>query len=143
MSSLPNKLRTLSWVLIGAIFILAGANHLRAPESYLLIMPPYLPWPMALILVSGLAEMAGGLGMLIPATRRLAGIGLIVLLIAVFPANLSMAMHQIQLPHLEVPIALLWVRLPLQVLLIAWVWWTIRSPIPTPSTGAERCERSR
>lgn len=115
--------------------MLAGANHLRVPESYLLMMPPYLPWPMVLILVSGLAEMAGGLGMLIPATRRLAGIGLIVLLIAVFPANLYMAMHQIQLPHVEVPIALYWVRLPLQGLLIVWVWWTIRSPIPTPGNA--------
>lgn len=137
MSSLPHTLRTLSGVLIGTIFILAGANHLRVPESYLPIMPPYLPWPKVLILVSGLAEIAGGLGMLIPATKRLAGIGLIVLLIAVFPANVSMAMHQIQLPQLAVPTVVLWVRLPLQGLLIAWVWWTIRFPKRTPNTGDE------
>jgi len=137
VSSLPHTLRTLSGVLIGTIFILAGANHLRVPESYLPIMPPYLPWPKVLILVSGLAEIAGGLGMLIPATRRLAGIGLIVLLIAVFPANVSMAMHKIQLPQLAVPTVVLWVRLPLQGLLIAWVWWTIRFPKRTPNTGDE------
>jgi len=100
-------------------------------------MPPYLPWPKVLILVSGLAEIAGGLGMLIPATKRLAGIGLIVLLIAVFPANVSMAMHKIQLPQLAVPTVVLWVRLPLQGLLIAWVWWTIRFPKRTPNTGDE------
>lgn len=135
MSSLPHKLRTLSWVLIGGLFLLAGANHLRVPESYLPIMPPYLPWPKVLILVSGLAEIAGGLGMLLTATRRLAGIGLIVLLVAVFPANVSMAMHQIQLPQFEVPIALLWIRLPLQGLLIVWVWWTIRFPKRTPSNA--------
>ncbi len=132
MSSLPEKARTLSLVLIGVFFLLAGTNHLRAPEVYLPITPPYLPWPKALILISGLAEIAGGLGMLIPATKRPAGIGLILLLIAVFPANVYMAMHQIQLPHLEVPIALLWIRLPLQGLLIMWVWWTIRSPLRIP-----------
>jgi len=137
VSSLPHTLRTLSGVLIGGLFLFAGANHLRVPESYLPIMPPYLPWPKVLILVSGLAEIAGGLGMLIPATRRLAGIGLIVLLIAVFPANVYMAMHQIQLPQLAVPTVVLWVRLPLQGLLIAWVWWTIRFPKRTPNTGDE------
>lgn len=137
MSSVAKTLRTISWVLIGGVFLFAGANHVRAPEGYLPIMPPYLPWPMMLILVSGLAEMAGGLGMLIPATRRLAGISLILLLIAVFPANIYMAMHQIQLPQLAVPIALLWVRLPLQVLFIVWVWWAIKSPKQTSGHGAE------
>lgn len=132
MSSFPHILRTLSWVLIGVLFLLAGANHLRVPQSYLPIMPPFLPWPMGLIIVSGVAEMAGGLGLLIPRTRRGAGIGLILLLIAVFPANMYMAMEQIQLPNVLVPIALLWIRLPIQGLLIAWVWWTIRVPKRTP-----------
>lgn len=109
--------------LLAAFFIVAGANHLRDPGFYLPMMPPYLPWPYALVIISGVAEIAGGLGLLIPTTRRWAGWGLIVLLLAIFPANLHMALNHTQLPGLHLSPLVLWLRLPVQVVFIAWVLW--------------------
>lgn len=103
-------------------FIAAGANHFRDAEFYLAIMPPSLPWPGPLVAISGVCEIAGGLGILIPAVRRLAGFGLIALLVAVFPANIFMAMAGIQPPGVHLPEWALWARLPLQSVFIAWVW---------------------
>ena len=75
-----------------------------------------------MILISGAAEMAGGLAILVPRLRIVAGWGLIVLLVAVFPANLHMALHGWE--GVQIPAWVLWARLPFQGLLIAWVWWT-------------------
>ena len=111
------------WVL-AVFFIGAGVNHFRHPAFYQAMMPPWLPWPDALILISGVAEILGGLGVLVPRARRFAGWGLIALLVAVFPANLHLAFNQVALPGLTVPVWFQWVRLPLQALLLAWVWWT-------------------
>ncbi len=116
------------WVLV-AFFLAAGANHFRAPDFYLLMMPPWLPWPLALVYVSGAAEMLGALGVLLPATRQLAGWGLIALLVAIFPANLHMAMSGVQPAGLHAPGWVLWARLPLQAAFIAWVWWTAAAPV--------------
>ena len=71
------------WVL-AVFFIGAGVNHFRHPAFYQAMMPPWLPWPDALILISGVAEILGGLGVLVPRARRFAGWGLIALLVAVF-----------------------------------------------------------
>ena len=111
----------LRW-LLAVGFIAAGANHFRDPAFYLAIMPPYLPWPGPLVAISGLCEIAGGIGILIPATRRAAGYGLIALLVAVFPANLYMAMSNAQPPGVHLSEWALWARLPLQIIFIAWVW---------------------
>jgi uncharacterized membrane protein len=108
------------WVL-AIFFVLAGANHFLNPGPYLAMMPPYLPWPAGLVIVSGVAEIAGGLGILIPGMRRLAGWGLIALLVAVFPANVQVALHGWS--GEQIPQWLLWARLPLQPILIAWVYW--------------------
>ena len=116
--------KDLSRVLLGVLFIAAGANHFLNPAVYLRIMPPYLPWPLLLVYVSGFFEMAGGLGLLVPMLTRPAAWGLIALLVAVFPANLHMALHADGFP--QIPAALLWLRLPLQGVLIAWVWWYTR-----------------
>ena len=86
-----------------------------------MIVPPGLPSPQALVLISGIAEMAGGLGLLVPRLRAAAACGLIALLIAVFPANIYMAMSPERFAHLHVPAWALWARLPLQFLLIAAV----------------------
>lgn len=86
------------------------------------MMPPALPWPEALNYLSGAAEILGGLGLLLPPTRRAAGWGLIALLVAVFPANIYVA-TQGQMPGLEVSPLGLWLRLPFQAVFIAWVWW--------------------
>ena len=103
-------------------FIAAGANHFRDPALYLSIMPPYLPWPGLLVAISGVCEIAGGIGTVISSVRRFAGIGLIILLIAVFPANIFMATSGVQPDSVHLPEWALWARLPLQLVLIAWVW---------------------
>lgn len=114
-------LKKISYWLLVVFFVAAGANHFISPKFYLSIMPPGLPWPLGLVYISGAAEIAGGIGILIPATRRLAGWGLIALLIAVFPANIHLALHGM---GDSVARWLLWARLPLQIVFIAWVYWT-------------------
>ena len=110
-----------SIVLIAGLFIVAGANHFVSPNFYLKIMPPYVPWPLALIYVSGFFEIVGGVGVAVSRLRWAAGWGLVALLVAVFPANVHMALHAED--YANVPHWALIARLPLQFLLIAWVWW--------------------
>lgn len=107
-------------VIFAVLFIAAGANHFLNPKFYLSIMPPYLPWPYALVIVSGIAEVVLGIGLLIPQTSKYAAWGLILLLIAVLPANVHMATHPDLYP--AIPTVALWLRLPLQGLLIAWAY---------------------
>jgi uncharacterized membrane protein len=107
---------------IAILFIGAGIRHFVRPAPYAGIVPYMLPHPLVLVYVSGLAELAGGIGVLFPQVRVLAGRGLILLLIAVFPANVQMLVsaRAAHAPHWFE--AILWVRLPVQGLLIAWVW---------------------
>jgi uncharacterized membrane protein len=114
------RIKTIFRWLAALFFIAAGANHFRTPEIYVAIVPHYLPWPLALSNISGAAEMLGGLGILIPMTRRAAGWGLIALLAAVFPANIDMALHGFR----SIPGWVLWLRLPFQFVFVAWVYWT-------------------
>ncbi|HXN36344.1 MAG TPA: MauE/DoxX family redox-associated membrane protein, partial [Opitutaceae bacterium] len=79
------------WVL-AAFFVLAGLNHFRSPGVYAGMMPAWLPWPAALVGVSGACEVLGGVGILVPRTRRAAGWGLVALLAAVLPANVHVAL---------------------------------------------------
>jgi uncharacterized membrane protein len=110
------------WVL-ALFFLLGGSAHFYAPEVYRPMMPPALPAPDALIAISGVAELLGGLGLLLAPTRRWAGWGLILLLLAVFPANCHMALAQVPFGGRTLPAWVLWARLPLQPVFIAWVWW--------------------
>ncbi|TWT66156.1 DoxX family protein [Allorhodopirellula solitaria] len=110
-----------SLVLLALCFVAAGINHFRAPGLYLKIMPDYLPFPTVLVFISGFFEVLGGVGLAVPRLRPVARWGLIALLIAVFPANVEMLIHADQFA--SIPYWLLVVRLPLQGLLIAWVWW--------------------
>ncbi len=109
-------------LLLSVFFIFAGVMHFVAPAKYLAIMPPILPWPLALIYLSGAAEIAGGLGVLFRRTRRAAGVFLIALLVAVLPANIYGALHGMRIGDWDVPAWMLWARLPLQALFIWWVW---------------------
>ena len=109
-------------LLLAIFFGLAGINHFISPKIYLGMMPPWLPAPEVANVVSGAAEIVGGLGLLFSKYQRIAGWGLIVLLLAVFPANLHVAL-QGHMPGLNVSPLILWLRLPLQPGLIAWVWW--------------------
>ena len=117
---------------LAGFFVLAGANHFRDPATYVAMMPSALPAPWTLVYLSGIAEMAGGLGLLHPRTRRLAAWGLIALLVAVFPANLNMAINDLPLGSRELPTWALWARLPLQLVVIAWCWMFTR---PEPARG--------
>lgn len=117
----------LRWVLT-VFMVAAGVNHFVSPAPYVGMMPPQLPAPLTLVYVSGVAEIAGGLGLILPATRRLAAWGLIALFIAVFPANLHMAIHHLPLGTRVVPAWALWARLPLQIVFIAWAALFTRRP---------------
>ncbi|MDQ2681591.1 MAG: hypothetical protein M3Y21_11345 [Candidatus Eremiobacteraeota bacterium] len=117
------RLRPISLGLLGAFFIAAGLLHFLKLPTYARIVPPWLPMHVLLVQISGAVEIAGGLGAWLPITRRVSGIGLIALLIAVFPANIFMAMHAAAFSDIAGPTAL-WLRLPLQFVAIAWVWWT-------------------
>lgn len=114
-------------ILLGLFFVVAGANHFRDPAIYLGMMPTWLPAPAILVNISGVAEILGGIGVLVPATRLFSAWGLIALLIAIFPANLHVAMQGHML-GLDVPPWGLWLRLPFQLVLMAWVWWSCIFP---------------
>ena len=101
---------------------MAGALHFVSPETYERIMPPYLPLHRELVYLSGACEIAGGLGLFPERTRKIAGIGLVLLLFAVWPANLQMLLDARAADKPSWWTALLWARMPLQVLLIVWVW---------------------
>lgn len=119
-----NALRlALRWAL-AVFFMVAGANHFRSPQVYLGMMPPWMPWPDALNVITGAAEVLGGVGLIAPwvGARRLAGWGLFALLLAIFPANLHVA-TQGKMLSLNFSSTVLWWRLPFQAVFMACVWW--------------------
>ena len=111
-------------VVLALFFVGAGINHFRATGFYLRMMPPYVPFHLAVVQISGVTEIVLGILLLTPATTVVAAWGVIALLIAVFPANLQMALHRETFP--EFSVQALWLRLPLQGVLIAWAWWFTR-----------------
>jgi uncharacterized membrane protein len=110
---------------LAVFFIGSGVNHFVIPDTYKQIVPPGWGDPAMLVQVSGVAEIAGGVGVLVPRTRRLSGIGLIALLAAVFPANLYMARNPAKFK--KIPAWALYARLPLQPLAMWWAWRATRS----------------
>lgn len=110
-------------VLLGLAFIGAGIMHFVKTASYVYIMPPYLPYPVELVWISGVFEILGGLGIIVPVTRLAAGWGLIALLIAVYPANIHMAVNNVVPPGMHLSRAFLFLRLPVQFVLMWMVWW--------------------
>lgn len=122
-------------VVFALFFVGAGINHFVRTGFYLRMMPPYVPFHLASVYASGVAEIALGLLLLGPQTTTVAAWGIIALLVAVFPANLQMAMHPETFP--EFTPAALWIRLPFQPLMIAWAFWLTRpstksAPPPQP-----------
>ncbi len=123
MFDLPDfMLRAVTLVGLAGMFVGAGVMHFIKPKMFEAIVPPSFPSPKALVAISGVAEIAGGIGLLIEPVRLAAGIGLILLLIAVFPANLYMARQPERFRQLA-PAWVLWSRLPFQGVLIAVVAW--------------------
>lgn len=116
-------LRVLSRVLVALSFVAVGVAHFRSPSVFVAIMPPVLPWPHELVLISGFFEVLGGVGLLVPPLRRAAAWGLLALLIAVYPANIHMLVNDVYLPGMAEERWLLWVRMPLQLVIAAGVVW--------------------
>lgn len=114
---------------LAVAIIIVGVTHFIRPEQYARIVPPELPYPVALVYISGVFEILFGIGLLIPQVSIAAAWGLILLFIAVFPANINQALHSIPIEGIPHHPLLYWVRLPFQAVLISWAWWYTR---PTP-----------
>lgn len=116
--------------MLAAFFIGAGALHFVVPDVYEAVMPPYLPLHRELVLVSGLLEILGGLGLAAPShrVRLAAGWGLAALLVLIFPANVHMAVNEVRVGGVRTGSLGWWFRLPFQPLLIWWVLWSVRTP---------------
>jgi uncharacterized membrane protein len=119
--------------LMGALYVVAGTMHFVVPGVYVQVVPPMFPRPLELVYLSGVAEIVLGVGVVLPhrRARRLAAWGLVLLLVAVFPANVYMATHDVVLDGVpdwaREPSALAtWARLPLQGVLVLWAWWYTR-----------------
>ena len=120
--------------LVGLGMMAIGVLHFVNPEPFVRIVPEALPAPLALVYISGFFEIAGGLGLMWSRTRKWASWGLIALYLAVFPANINMAINEIQLtPDGDMPIWAMWARLPLQAVIIALVWWLGRAESEQPA----------
>ncbi|MEL7833312.1 MauE/DoxX family redox-associated membrane protein [Fodinibius sp. Rm-B-1B1-1] len=110
--------------IIAGLFLVTGILHFIKPQMFVKIMPDYIPYHLAMVYISGAAEILGGLGILFEKTQFWAGWGLVVLLIAVFPANINMTIQSIQKSGYTSLFSLVTlVRLPLQFVLIYWVYW--------------------
>lgn len=118
---LSNK-QTLKGVFAVCI-IVAGITHFIAPDTYVKIVPPQLPYPEAIVYISGFFEILGGIGLLIPFVSQAAAWGLVLLLIAVYPANINMAVNNIHLNNVPDGNWFQAIRLPFQFVLIAWAYW--------------------
>jgi len=116
----------LKWLLAAAM-VLSGVMHFTSSRTYEQMMPRWLPAHHALVLISGFCEVAGGVGLLIPATQMIAAWGLIALFVAIFPANVNMAVNHLPLGGKPVPGWALWLRLPLQLVFIGWAWLFTRA----------------
>jgi uncharacterized membrane protein len=114
--------------LAGPFFVFAGVMHFVIPKTYRRIMPPYVPAHMPMVYASGVAEIAGGAGLMLPRHRRVAGWWLIATLLAVLPANVHMALHADEFHKVPGGKPVLWARLPFQGVFIAWVLSAMRPP---------------
>lgn len=115
-------MRLVAILLVAAYFLFGGVMHFINADFFVAIMPPYLPYHLEIVWISGVFEILGALGLLLPRTRLLAGYGLIALTVAVTPANIHMAMNPDLFP--DVPLAFLYIRLLLQLLLLWLIWYS-------------------
>ena len=116
----------LGLALVFTWFMLGGVAHFTSTAFFVSIMPPWIGWHVEIVYISGVFEILGAIGILIPTFRQWAGNGLIALVIAVTPANIHMWLHPELFP--DVPEAFLSIRLVVQVLLIMCIWWSTRTP---------------
>jgi uncharacterized membrane protein len=117
------RLRQIARVAAAIFFAMTGIMHFLHPATYAKIVPPFIPRPVTMVYVSGAAEIAGGIGILWRPVRRAAAWGLVALLLAVFPANIYMALDRVQVTANPLPAWVLWARMPLQAAFIWWILW--------------------
>jgi uncharacterized membrane protein len=122
----PGRLKLLGIGFVFLWFLIGGVAHFAATNLEMRIVPPYIPWPHATVLISGVFELLGALGLVFQPTRRIAALGLFALTIAVTPANIYMLQRA---DMFAVPYWALVARLPLQVALLALIWWSTTPPI--------------
>ena len=115
-------------MLLTALMVVVGVAHFVMPEVFVRMVPPSLPWPRELVLVSGVVEILLGCGLLIPRTARRAAWGLMAFLVAVLPANVYMAASHLTPEGIEARPMVLWMWLPVQGLIIAGAWSFTRRP---------------
>lgn len=120
--------RRIGLAIVFSFFFFGGLGHFLVTDFFVNIVPPWVPWPLAAVYVSGVFELAGAFGVLFSKTRQLAGYGLILLTLAVTPANVHMWLNPELFP--EVPAALLGPRLVAQVLLLICIWWSTKPVKP-------------
>lgn len=132
MNGVLRRLKRPLLYLMGSAYVVAGVLHFVVPELYVQIVPPVFPAALALVYLSGIAEIAVGIGLLIPRTRRHAAWATVALLVAIFPANVYMATHGVGIEGLpgggDPSGVVRWGRLPLQGVLILWALWYTRPP---------------
>lgn len=126
-NSTLNRRREILRVIFSVALIIVGITHFVRPEQYARIVPPVFP-AYTSVYVSGVFEILGGIGLMIPSVSVLAAWGLIALFIGVFPANIYMTLHNIKIEGIPQNQLLYWARLPLQAVLIAWAWWYTKYP---------------
>ncbi|NDJ20670.1 DoxX family membrane protein [Nostoc sp. B(2019)] len=117
------KYKELLRVILAVSLIVVGVTHFIVPDQYVRIVPPQLPYPLELVYLSGFYEILGGIGLLVPPVSQAAAWGVIALFIAVYPANINMAVNLIKVDHIPNSPWVHVIRLPLQAVLIAWAWW--------------------
>jgi uncharacterized membrane protein len=128
--SAPSSLRYLGVGLMALLLLSSGTMHFLRPAMFVQIVPPVVPWPWAAVYVSGAAEVLLGIGLLVPRFSRLSALGVVLLLIAVFPANLYHWLGNVAVDGATMPGWYHLVRLPMQGLLIVWAFWLSRRPRP-------------
>lgn len=123
--------------------VVMGILHFVADDVFAHIIPPGLPWPYGLVWISGVFEIALGLALIPEKTRRLAGWGLVALYVAVFPANIYMAIANVHVPGRDpLPPAVLWGRLPFQFLFIWWALWVSAPSGQSPFSSRTTANKS-
>ena len=130
-----NRTKEILRVVLALAIITVGITHFTHADQFVRIVPPQLPNPLALVYISGVFEILGGIGLLVPIVSVAAAWGLIALFIAVFPANINQAVNSIPIDGIPHNPMLYWFRLPFQAVLIAWAWWYTRKPENQPGSA--------